>query len=106
MKTRIIIHYYSGKTWIGDWNNSDDFKKLNNSPISSLQIQEGNGKHHTLSLKRKQINSFWQRDYKKDDKLISRSIFRRLSKDIWLELNLDCDTGKRKVIIIKEDIKG
>lgn len=107
MRTRIIIHYYNGMTWTGDWDKSVDFKTLNYNPISSLQIQEENGKYHTLSLKkRKAFNIFWQRDIIKKHKIINRSILRKLSKDIWIDLNLNCITGKRKIIIIKEDIKG
>lgn len=105
MRTRVIIHYYDGVTWTGDWDELVNFKTMNQNPISSLQIQEEGGKNHTLSLKRKQLNAFWQRDFTRGDKLISRSILRKLSKDIWLDLNLNCDSGKRRVTIIKENIK-
>jgi len=105
MKTRIIIHYGNGKTHTGKWDESEDFKNLCQGQISSLQIQEEGGKNHTLSLKRKQLNAFWQRDFRKGDKLISRSILRKLSKNIWLDLNLDCVDGIRRVTIIKEEIK-
>ena len=105
MKTRILIHYTSGKTYTGKWDESQDFKNVCKSQISSLQIQEEGGKNHTLSLKRKQLNAFWQRDTRNKDKLISRSILRKLSKNIWLELQLDCTEGIRTVTIIKEEIK-
>lgn len=105
MKTRILIHYFNGKTFIGDWDISYNLNDLNMSPISSLQIQEESGKYHTLSLKRKQLNAFWQRDLIKEDKILNRSILRKLAKDVWVDLNLDCISGKRRVTIIKENIK-
>ena len=105
MRTRIIIHYVNGTTYTGEWDESEDFKNVCKDQISSLQIQEENGKLHTLSLKRKQLNAFWQRDHKKEDKLTNRSILRKLSKNIWIDLNLNCITGKRIITIIKENIK-
>ena len=106
MRTRIIIHYINGMTYTGEWDESEDFKNLCKDPISSLQIQEETGKLHTLSLKRKQLNAFWQRDHKQKDKLTNRSILRKLSKNIWVDLNLDCITGRRTVIIIRENINA
>jgi len=105
MRTRIIIHYTNGMTYTGEWDESQAFKNLCKDPISSLQIQEENGKLHTLSLKRKQLNAFWQRDHKQGDKLTNRSILRKLSRNVWIDLNLDCITGKRIITIIKENIK-
>lgn len=107
MRTRILIHYASGMTWRGNWDETVDFKTINhnNTIISSLEIQEEGGRSHTLSLKRKQLNAFWQRDSRHRDKLMERTILRRLSKNIWLELNLDCITGGRRITIIREDIK-
>jgi hypothetical protein len=104
MRTRIIIHYYNGMTWTGDWDESEDFKSLCKDPISSLQIQEEGGKNHTLSIKRKQVRAFWQRDYRIEGKLQNRSILRKLSKNVWVDLNLDCITGRRTIMIIKENI--
>ena len=105
MRTRIIIHYYNGMTYTGEWNESQDFKNLCKDPISSLQIQEEDGKIHTLSLKRKKLNAFWQRDYRQQDKLQNRSILRKLSKNVWIDLNLDCITGRRTITIIGENIQ-
>ena len=107
MRTRILIHYVSGMTWRGEWNETVDFKTINhnNTIISSLEIQEEGGRNHTLSLKRKQLNAFWQRDYRQGDKLQNRSILRKLSKNVWIDLNLDCITGRRTINIIRENIK-
>lgn len=105
MRTRIIIHYYNGMTRTGDWNDYEDFKLLCIEPVSSLEIQEENGNKHTLSLKRKHLNAFWQRDKIECDKILTRSILKRLSKDVWIDLTLDCTTGNRTIIIIREDIK-
>lgn len=106
MRTRIIIHYYNGITWTSHWDESQDFKNLCQDPISSLQIQEEYGKLYTLSLKRKKLNAFWQRDYIQNGKISNRSILRKLSKNIWVDLNLDCITGRRTVIIIRENINA
>ena len=106
MRTRIIIHYTNVMTYTGEWDESDDFKKLCKEPISSLQIQEEYGKLYTLSLKRKKLNAFWQRDYIQNGKISNRSILRKLSKNIWVDLNLDCITGRRTVIIIRENINA
>ena len=104
MRTRLIIHYIDGKTFTGDWDVTYCFRNLNERPISSLQIQQSNGVNHTLSSKKKQLNAFWQRDEIIDFKIVTRSIFRRLSNNIWLVLSVQCDSCKRKISIIKEDI--
>ena len=88
MRTRILIHYLNGKTFTSKWDEILDFKSLCKIPISSLQIQEEAGKYHTLSLKKKQLKSFWQRDYRVAGKIQNRSILRKLSKNVWLDLNL------------------
>lgn len=105
MKTRLLIHYLDGKTFTGEWNKIYDFRNLNNKPISSLQIQKDIGKTHTLSSKKKQKNIFWQRDKVKTDRIICRSVLKRLTKDVWLDLTVDCETGNSKIVVIKENIR-
>ena len=105
MKTRLLVHYLDGKTFTGRWDYKYDFKKLSNKPISSLQIQRNDLKMYTLSSKRKQSNTFWQRDHIKNKELVARSILKRLNKDIWLDMYINCDTGKRNITIIREEIK-
>lgn len=106
MRTRILIHYFNGNTFTGEWDEILDFKTLCENPISSLQIQEEGGKYHTLSLKRKQLDAFRQRDYIKEEVIQNRSILRKLSKNVWVDLNLDCITGRRTIMIIKENINA
>lgn len=105
MRTRLLIHYLDGKTFSGDMDCRHDFKELSKKPISSLQIQEEAGKMHTLSSKNKKSNTFWQRDYIKSGNIISRSILKKLKKDIWLDMNIDCNNGKREITVIRETIK-
>ena len=76
-----------------------------NPGLSSLQIQQEDGKIYTLSSKSKEASTFWQRDYLKGGDIISRSLFKRLNEDIWLEMNINCGTGKREITIVKKNIK-
>ena len=43
-------------------NDRISLKTLSKKPISSLQIQQKSGKYHTLSCKKKQFNTYGQRD--------------------------------------------
>jgi len=104
MRTRLILHFFNGNTWTGVWDCIYDLKELFKESLSSLQIQEENGKIHTLSSKRKQTSTFWQRDYIKNKKIYSRSILKKIGEITWVDLNLDCLTGKRTINIIREHI--
>ena len=106
MRTRLLIHYANGKTFTGEWDKSYDFSSLRKTAISSLQIQQDNGIYHTLSCNKKKINNFWQKDQREEGKLINRSIFKRLSKKVWLDLTVDCINYKRKITIIREDVEA
>lgn len=101
MKTRLIIHYTDGKTFIGDWDNIYRFDTLLNSKaISSLQIQTSNEITYTLSAKKKQKAIFWYRDFENEI-----SILKRISKNIWIELKVNKSTEERSINVIDENIR-
>jgi hypothetical protein len=100
MRIRWIIHYLDGKTIISDWEKEIPFYKYWSKDISSIQLQKESGKLYTLSVKKKQSGIFWQRDTEK-----SRSILKRLHKNIWEELTLYLDKNKPEIKIIKENIE-
>lgn len=105
MRTRLLIHYANGKTFTGEWDKSYDFSTLRKIAISSLQIQQDNSIYHTLSCNKKRLNNFWQKDKVVEGKLINRSILKKLSKNVWLELTINCVDSKRTITIIREDIE-
>ena len=107
MRTRLLIHYLDGSTFKGDWDKDYDFEHLEIKVIRSLQIQEDGGKIHTLSSRYRSKGKFWCISYyNEEDNLRYRSIFRKLEKNIWLQLKLDTNDGKTEIFIIKEDLNA
>ena len=105
METRCLIHYVNGDTNISEWNASVYFSNFNHKSISSIQLQTKEKKLYTLSSKKGQNATFWQRDSYNKKEIISRSILKRLARNIWIDLNLNLKTEEVNIFIIKEDIK-
>lgn len=104
MDIRWIIHYNDGKTKISNWDSSISFKEATSDEITSMQLQDEKGSLYTLSSKKNQKSTFWQQDKYINKDLFSRSILRRLAKDIWLKLSLDIN-GNKEISIVKDKIK-
>lgn len=105
METRCLIHYVDGNTNISEWNTPTSSLDFGHKSISSIQLQTKEKKLYTLSSKKGQNATFWQRDTYEKKEIISRSILKRLARNIWIELNLNLKTAKNTINIIKEDIK-
>jgi len=105
METRCIIHYQDGKTYTSDWNHIILPSILSCKTMSSIQLQIKDGDLYTLSGKKNHNVTFCQRDTYEYKDIISRSILKRIAKDIWLELSLCLETGQNKINILKEKIE-
>jgi hypothetical protein len=114
MGIRWIMHKADGKTITSNWDSNDvSFRKNWSDDITSLQLQMTyKNKLYTLSARKNSKTVFWQTDDFLFDPnnscatMVARKIFKKLSKDIWLELSLKEEGNLKPVInIIKKEIK-
>jgi hypothetical protein len=101
MRTRILIHFLDGSTFKGKWEEYPSKKYLVGTYISSIQIQEEEGKLHTLSSKLKKVDIL-----RFKENLNFKYISRKLEENLWLELRLDTNNGDTEIYIIKEEVNA
>ena len=100
MNLRVLAHYKDGST--KTFENSTD--KMDRNQLTSLQLQANAEKMWTLSARNNENAIFYQRDRKKSAKILSRSILKKLGKDCWINLSVNCKKEAVIINILEESI--